>query len=365
MKAVSLLDQMTDYVATRWYRSPELILTPRYGLPVDVWAAGCIMGEMIDGQPMFPGDDMLDQLFQIINVVGPFDEHLTRKFYENPILKNLRFPDPSSVQTLESRYRKKIDKAGLDLLSRLLDLDENTRLTAEQALLHPFFTDLLKEEPELMEEIQRVPFASMNSLSSLVNHGGKTNTRVERDDSRCDKENIQRNQNTVTIIPGKKNGEGKNVDLDRINNLALNDKNYLYKNINKAEVQRKNKDPKINDSFNEDNNRSKESRFQTKNKSENIDYKMKNRSKKFCTANSINFVIKKMNNFGVSLYNPKEKIRGHKPLGEHREKNSGLVKSTFFRMYDIPQTTPASNRLFPSIQNIKFGETKQNWNYKA
>ncbi len=321
---------------------------------------------MVDGQPMFPGDDMLDQLYQIINVVGPFDEHLTRKFYENPILKNLRFPDPNSVQTLESRYRKKIDKAGLDLLSRLLDLDENSRLTAEQALLHPFFAEVLKEDPELMEEIQRVPFASINSLSSLANQNSKTNIRTEKDDNRCDKENIQRNQNTVTIIPGKKNAEAKIGDTEKLTNLTFNEKNCFYKsNVNKPEARRKNKDHKINDSFNEDNNRSKEARFQTKNKSENIDYKMKNRSKKFCTANSINFVIKKMNNFGVSLYNPKDNLRSHKPLGQHREKNSGLVKSTFFRMYDIPQTTPSSNRLFPSIQNIKFGETKQNWNYKA
>jgi len=356
---------MTDYVATRWYRSPELILTPRYGFPVDIWAAGCIMGEMIDGQPMFPGDDMLDQLFQIINVVGPFDEHLTKKFYENPILKNLRFPDTSSAQTLESRYRKKIDKSGLDILSKLLDLNENSRLTAEQALLHPFFADLLKEEPELTEEIQKAPFVSINSMSSLIHHGSKPHIRVERDDNRCEKENIQRNQNTVSIVPGKKNNETKNTELDRLNSLAFNDKSGFYKNVNKPEMSRKVKNPKINDSFNEDNGRAKDVCFQTKNKSENIDYKMKNRSKKFCTANSINFVIKKMNNFGVSLYNPKEKLRGHKPLGQHREKNSGLVKSTFFRMYDVPQTTPASNRLFPSIQNIKFGESKQNWNYKA
>jgi cyclin-dependent kinase-like len=55
---------LTDYVATRWYRSPELLLgCADYGKPVDIWAIGCIMGELIDGQPLFPGESEIDQLF--------------------------------------------------------------------------------------------------------------------------------------------------------------------------------------------------------------------------------------------------------------------------------------------------------------
>lgn len=57
---------MTDYVATRWYRSPELLLGDEdYGKPVDIWAIGCILGEMCDGQPLFPGDSEVDQLHVI------------------------------------------------------------------------------------------------------------------------------------------------------------------------------------------------------------------------------------------------------------------------------------------------------------
>jgi cyclin-dependent kinase-like len=51
---------MTDYVATRWYRSPELLLSGYYGPEVDMWAIGCIMGELFDGQPLFPGDTEID-----------------------------------------------------------------------------------------------------------------------------------------------------------------------------------------------------------------------------------------------------------------------------------------------------------------
>lgn len=53
--------RLTDYVATRWYRSPELLLTDKYGKPSDIWAVGCIMGELTDGKPLFPGKDQIDQ----------------------------------------------------------------------------------------------------------------------------------------------------------------------------------------------------------------------------------------------------------------------------------------------------------------
>lgn len=61
---------MTDYVATRWYRSPELLLNMDYCKPVDIWAVGCIFGELIDGQPLFPGENEIDQLYKIQSVLG-------------------------------------------------------------------------------------------------------------------------------------------------------------------------------------------------------------------------------------------------------------------------------------------------------
>ena len=50
-------EEVTEYVATRWYRSPELLVGEAYGRAADVWALGCILGELVDGQPMFPGDN--------------------------------------------------------------------------------------------------------------------------------------------------------------------------------------------------------------------------------------------------------------------------------------------------------------------
>jgi cyclin-dependent kinase-like len=62
--------KMTSYVATRWYRSPELLITSNYGRKVDIWAIGCIMAEMIDGQALFPGDNLIDQIDTIQKILG-------------------------------------------------------------------------------------------------------------------------------------------------------------------------------------------------------------------------------------------------------------------------------------------------------
>ena len=326
------------------------------------------MGEMIDGQPMFPGDDTLDQLHQIVNVLGPFDEILAKRFYENPMLKNLRFPEPSNSQNLEQRYRKKIDKQAFDLLNKLLCLNEGSRITAEQALLHPYFSELLNDDAELMEEMSRNPggLGANSSLASLHGQIGRSPflNRPEKDDLLAEKENLNPKNQNIVASQSRKFGE---TEL-KLANQQTTDKGYFFKsNQAKPEANKRAKEFKMTDSFTEESGQTgqKQQRFQAKNKSENIDYKSKNRSKKFSTANSINFVIKKLNNFGISLYNPKDTTQVNKPLAQHKEKNTELIKSTFFRLYDVPRTTPSSNRLFPSIQNIKFAETKPNWNYKT
>ncbi|KRX09361.1 Protein kinase-like domain [Pseudocohnilembus persalinus] len=76
---------LTDYVATRWYRSPELLLTQPYSLGVDLWAIACIMGELIDGQPLFPGENELDQLYLIQKTLGKLSDSQMEYFYKNPL----------------------------------------------------------------------------------------------------------------------------------------------------------------------------------------------------------------------------------------------------------------------------------------
>ena len=64
-------DEYTDYVATRWYRSPELLVgDTQYGPPVDTWAIGCVYAELLTGQPLWPGRSDVDQLYLIRKTLG-------------------------------------------------------------------------------------------------------------------------------------------------------------------------------------------------------------------------------------------------------------------------------------------------------
>uniref|UniRef100_A0AAR2KIX9 Protein kinase domain-containing protein n=1 Tax=Pygocentrus nattereri TaxID=42514 RepID=A0AAR2KIX9_PYGNA len=129
----------TEYVATRWYRSPELLLGAPYGKAVDMWSVGCILGELSDGQPLFPGESEIDQLFTIQKVLGPLPPEQMKLFYNNPRFHGLRFPTVSHPQTLERRYLGIINGPMLDLMKNLLLLNPNERFLTEQSLNHPVF----------------------------------------------------------------------------------------------------------------------------------------------------------------------------------------------------------------------------------
>ncbi|OMJ72142.1 hypothetical protein SteCoe_29479 [Stentor coeruleus] len=136
---------MTDYVATRWYRAPELLVGCNYNTPVDIWAIGCIMGELIDGQPLFPGESEIDQLYCIQKIMGPLIPEHKEAFMKNPHFLGLRFPEITKFETLEKRYLGKIGKIGLSFIKSLLAMNPDDRPTASQALNHPYF-DIFKDD---------------------------------------------------------------------------------------------------------------------------------------------------------------------------------------------------------------------------
>ncbi|XP_063306253.1 cyclin-dependent kinase-like 5 isoform X1 [Pelobates fuscus] len=129
----------TEYVATRWYRSPELLLGAPYGKAVDMWSVGCILGELSDGQPLFPGESEIDQLFTIQKVLGPLPAEQMKLFYSNPRFHGMRFPAVNHPQSLERRYLGIISSILLDLMKNLLKLNPSDRYLTEQSLNHPAF----------------------------------------------------------------------------------------------------------------------------------------------------------------------------------------------------------------------------------
>ncbi|XP_074523958.1 cyclin-dependent kinase-like 5 isoform X2 [Halichoeres trimaculatus] len=180
----------TEYVATRWYRSPELLLGAPYGKAVDMWSVGCILGELSDGQPLFPGESEIDQLFTIQKVLGPLPPEQMKLFYNNPRFHGLRFPAVNHPQTLERRYLGIIGGGLLDLLKNLLLLNPTERFLTEQSLNHHAFQTLRLVDrpgpptPTPVRSSKRKPHHGDNTTPSR-SHGGKSSSSHRSSSREC------------------------------------------------------------------------------------------------------------------------------------------------------------------------------------
>ena len=147
--------ELTEYVITRWYRAPEVILCPsEYSKAVDIWSIGCIFAELLGRQPLFPGDHYLDQIQRIISVLGtPKQEDLyfIKKQEAKEFLMKLV---KRTKQTWASLFPN-ANPVALDLLGKMLTFNPKKRYTVDQCISHPYFEGL--HDPE-QEPITSRPF---------------------------------------------------------------------------------------------------------------------------------------------------------------------------------------------------------------
>lgn len=144
-------DYYTDYVATRWYRSPELLVgDTQYGPPVDVWAIGCVFAELLSGVPLWPGKSDVDQLYLIRKTLGDLIPRHQQVFSMNQYFSGVKIPDPEDMETLELKFPN-ISYSALGFLKGCLHMDPAERLTCEQLLQHPYF-DSIREVGELTRQ---------------------------------------------------------------------------------------------------------------------------------------------------------------------------------------------------------------------
>jgi len=95
------------------------------------------MGELIDGQPLFPGESEIDQLYVIQKILGPLTDKQRETFLRNPRFLGLKFPNMNRPETLGKHYFNKLSKKALHFMSGLLRMEQSERLTAKAALHHP------------------------------------------------------------------------------------------------------------------------------------------------------------------------------------------------------------------------------------
>ncbi|QPG74256.1 hypothetical protein FOA43_001581 [Brettanomyces nanus] len=142
-KILDPLQPNVSYICSRYYRAPELIFGARnYTTKIDVWSAGCVIAELILGQPLFPGESGIDQLVEIIKILGTPSKEEIRSM--NPNYMDHKFPTIKPIPL--HKIFKNVDSDIIDLLSSILDYSPLTRVSAAEAISAKVFDIFRSQE---------------------------------------------------------------------------------------------------------------------------------------------------------------------------------------------------------------------------
>ena len=285
------IDTMTDYVATRWYRSPELLLSGGiYGPEVDYWAIGCIMGELADGNPMFPGEDEVDQLDCIIKILGNLPESLVNMYYENPIYNGKELLKIKKPETLEKRYLGILSPTAINFMKGLLELDPNKRLNGENVFKHKYFSIFMKNNNN--NNNNTIANNNVNTNNNLNNSNSASNIKVNNNDKAINNK-INNNININKII--LKNNPNANLILSN-SNTKRNDANLIKEaksNVVVKNYTTKEKDKDENPLKKTEKDKQSENAYTNRNNNNSVNNIVSNINQKLINKNIINQKLKK------------------------------------------------------------------------
>lgn len=155
-REISAKPPYTEYVSTRWYRAPEILLQSFvYGSAVDMWAMGAIMAELFTLRPLFPGSNEIDELYKICSVIGTPTQNTWSEGLNLATALNYQFPQFSRIH-LPSLIPTASNDA-ISLISWLCSWDPRKRPTAAEALQHPFFQRCYYIPSSLLPRVCEVP----------------------------------------------------------------------------------------------------------------------------------------------------------------------------------------------------------------
>ena len=245
----------TEYISTRWYRSPECLLTDGYyNYKMDIWGLGCVFYEILTLEPLFPGDDEIDQVNKINYILGSPPNELFEKFVRNSAHRNeFNFEHQKGVGI--NRYLTHVSKDAIDLINKMLIYDPDMRPTARECLNHECFKEFLEYDLKKAKMSQNnfyqnsILMKSFNDSISMKNDESIQIINLNNNNISGSGNNNYgiNNYNNSKTLKAKKEGSNTNISLK--NNFG--DK-YNYKNILLPVIKLNNisEDSKGEDSFN-------------------------------------------------------------------------------------------------------------------
>jgi len=158
-----------SYICSRYYRAPELIFgATDYTTNIDVWSAGCVLAELLLGQPIFPGDSGVDQLVEIIKVLGTPTRDQIREM--NPNYTEFKFPQIKS-HPWHKVFRQRTPEDAIQLVSRLLEYTPGSRISPLSACTHKFFDELREPSTRLPNNRDLPPLFNFTDLELKISPG--------------------------------------------------------------------------------------------------------------------------------------------------------------------------------------------------
>ena len=240
----------TEYISTRWYRSPECLLTDGYyNYKMDIWGLGCVFYEILTLEPLFPGDDEIDQVNKINHIIGSPSEELFEKFVKNSAHRsefNFEYQKGIGID----KYLSHVSHDVVDLINKMLIYDPDLRPTARQCLNHECFRKFVEQD------LKNAKMSQMNFYqNSILMKSFNDSISIRNDDSiqiiNLNNNNSNNNYsinnyNNSKTLKTKKEGSISNISFKNTGNK------YNYKNIllPLVKLNNINEDSKGEDSFN-------------------------------------------------------------------------------------------------------------------
>ena len=240
----------TEYISTRWYRSPECLLTDGYyNYKMDIWGLGCVFYEMLTLEPLFPGDDEIDQVNKINYILGSPPNDLFEKFVKNSAHRNeFNFEYQKGIGI--NRYLTHVSHNCVDLIGKMLIYDPDLRPTATECLNHECFKEFLEKDLK-REKMSQINFYQdsilMKSFNDSISLKNDESVQIVNLNNNININNINNNYNNSKTLKAKKEASNSNLSLK---NGSYN--KYNYKNILLPILKLNNisEDSKGEDSFN-------------------------------------------------------------------------------------------------------------------